>query len=422
MILESAAKPWGGRSSTMAIGKLNNVAIIGAGIAGLSLALFLKRHGITVTVYDMRVAGQLPYSGPLALTPNGLRAAEAIGVYSRLRPHGTDSRYVTTMSNDHKLVDQREIGNAETYGYDALRIYRQATIDVLTQMAVEAGIEVCYERKFSHVESETEKDVTVAFAGGELATHDLVVGADGIYSSVRKYLHPEVKPTYTGRIAVAALAPTSSVQLPFPDYPIPTSVGSPFGHVILCPNGLHDPVCPVATGCLFPELEREGWTELGQDKQRLSEILRQQYDKWNPMIQGVMDAADPETLFMWPFYTVPHLDTWTSAKNRVVILGDAAHGLPPIGALGANLALEDAHSFGLLVACANEGKVSWRSAVQWWQQYRQDRMDRVASLTNALAKKRQQPDGPGNPAAQIKPDDTWVFELDVEKDVRQWLG
>jgi 2-polyprenyl-6-methoxyphenol hydroxylase-like FAD-dependent oxidoreductase len=67
---------------------------------------------------------------------------------------------------------------------------------------------------------------------------------------------------------------------------------------------------------------------------------------------------------MWPFYSVPKLETWKSAKSRVVILGDAAHGLPPIGALDANLAFEDVHSLGLVISCADDGQAEWSSCLK----------------------------------------------------------
>ena len=409
----------------MAIDKFDNIAIIGAGLAGLALAVFLKQQGIDSTVYDLRPAHRLPYSGPLALTPNGLRAADAFGLFERMKPHGTLCRHVTTMSNEHELLDQREVGNADKYGYDALRIYRQAVIDVLTDMVAEAGVRVVYEKTFSHVVAETDRDVTIAFADGAHATHDLVVGADGIYSAVRKHLFPDVKNTYFGRVAIAALAPTAAVHVPYPDYPLPASIQGPHGHIILAPLSARDPVCPVATGYPIPELDRQGWVDLEKNRPRLLAILRHQYGQWNPMVQGALDAVQPETLFMWPFYSVPKLETWKSAQGRVVILGDAAHGLPPIGALGANLAFEDVHALGLVIACANDGHAEWSACVQWWQEYRQARMDGVKELTNALAKRRQLGNGDqngGQNAGQKAPlDDSWVFNLDIEEDVRQWI-
>ncbi|MCJ1319471.1 hypothetical protein MMC15_004807 [Xylographa vitiligo] len=403
----------------MTIEKFNNVAIVGAGLAGLTLAVVLKQQNIHCTVYESRPEGPLPWSGPLTLTPNGLRVADALGLYGRLRSHGSDSRYATSMSIDYKVMGKREIGNVEKYGYDALRIYRHSTIEALVQAAQDLEIPIRYGRKFAHVVSESEQGVTIAFADGEQNTFDLVVGADGLHSKVRKHLFPDVKPIYTGRIAVAALAPTSAVASA--DYPLPFSVSGRAGHVILCPNGPEDPVCPVATGCMFDELDREGWERLGSDKDRLCSILRQNYDQWNPVVQSAIDAADEDTLLMWPFYYISPLSTWMSKKGRIVIFGDAAHALPPIGALGANLALEDAYSLGLLLSGVNKGKAQWATALSWWEQYRRARLEKVTSLTDALAKKRQQGSGPGQPGAQLNTEDAWVFELDVARDIGEFF-
>ncbi|GAB7352925.1 hypothetical protein MBLNU459_g3507t1 [Dothideomycetes sp. NU459] len=405
----------------MSIEEFSNVAIVGAGIAGLTLAVVLKQQNIHCIVYESRPEGPLPFSGPLTLTPNGLRVADAVGLYERLRLHGSDSRYATSMSTDYKLMGKREIGNVEKYGYDALRIYRHSTIEALVQAAHDLEIPIHYGRKFARVVSESEQGVTIAFADGAQYTFDLVVGADGLHSKVRKHMFPEIKPTYTGRIAVAALAATSAIRLPSTDYPLPSSVSGKAGHVILCPNGPNDPICPVATGCTFDELDREGWERLGSDKDRLRGLLRQNYDQWNEVVQSAIDAADEDTLLMWPFYYVLPLPTWKSEQGRIVIFGDAAHALPPIGALGANLALEDAHSLGLLLGGVNQGKAQWAVGLSWWEQYRQARLEKVTSLTDSLAKKRQQGSGPGQPATQPNTEDAWVFELDVAKDIEEFF-
>ncbi|KAH8658382.1 hypothetical protein BX600DRAFT_514874 [Xylariales sp. PMI_506] len=404
----------------MTVDTFNNVGIVGAGIAGLALAVVLKQQKIHCTVFESRPEGPLPFSGPLTLTPNGLRVAEALGLYERLRSHGSDSRYATNLSIEYKLMGRREVGNADKYGYDALRIYRHSTIEALLQAAHDLGIPIRYSSKFSHVLSETDAGATIEFADGEQATFDLVVGADGLHSKVRKYILPDVKPTYTGRIAVAALASSSAV--PLCDYPLPFSVSGKAGHVILCPNSPDDPICPVATGCMFEELDREGWEQLGSDKPRLRSILRQNYDQWNKVVQSAIDAADEDTLLMWPFYFISPLPTWRSEKGRVVIFGDAAHALPPIGALGANLALEDAYSLGLLLGGVNHGKTQWAAGLDWWQKYRRARLDQVTSLTDALAKKRQQQQGSGGPATELNTEDAWVFELDVAKDIGDFFS
>lgn len=291
-------------------------------------------------------------------------------------------------------------------------------------MCEEANIPVVYEKKYTNVVSETDRDVTIAFEDGEQKTHDLLVGADGIHSVVRKYLYPDHKNTYAGRVAIAALAPSSSIKKPYENYPLPASINGPHGHIIIHPLGSDDSVCPVATTHPMPELDKQGWAELEKDTPRLIELLRHQYDKWNPMVQGALDAIDPDTLFMWPFYSVPKLPTWKSSNSRVVIFGDSAHGVPPIGALGANLAFEDAQSLGSVIACANQGQTSWESGLQWWQDYRMARMQDVTDLTMALAKRRQMNGDQSADAVAMRKnplDDSFVFKLDIEKDVREWV-
>ena len=149
------------------------------------------------------------------------------------------------------------------------------------------------------------------------------------------------------------------------------------GHIILALAKLSDGICPVAAQHNLPELDREGREALENDKPRLIEMVKHQDEKWNLMVQSALDAVDRDMLNIWPFYSVPPLDTWKSTKSRVVILGYAAHGLPPVGALDANLAFEDVQSLVLALACVNEGHIGWRDCLEWWQEDRQTRIKGV---------------------------------------------
>jgi len=397
---------------------LNNVAIIGAGLAGLGLSLFLKQHNIHSTIYELRPAA-VTSAGAVMLAPNALRSLDAISVYARIAPQGYHFRDLTFRNNAHEYLDAYEMGNAERYGYDALRIYRQALLDAHKAAIAAAGIPIVYGKRFSHIVSESaEEGITFAFTDGEQYTVDLLVGADGIHSSVRKFLDPDVAPAFSGVMAIMCALPTAAVKLPFEPYPTPISIHGAGGAWVMAPQ---NPAGSELLGGIQYRTharDRAEWEALGRDKAQLMAMVREQYEKWNLMVQSAMDAVKPEDLSIWAFHTVPKLRTWSSSPGKMVLLGDAAHAISPAAGQGVNQAFEDAHALALVMAAANEGRVEWRRGLDWWQAYKQARIDRVNALTDEMNKRRV-PNWDPKGAETI--DSSWMFGVQIAEDVRKWV-
>ena len=307
---------------------LNEVTIIGAGLSGLSLSLFLHKHGISSTIYEIRPKDTTS-AGAIMLAPNALRSLDAMGAYERVKDNGFSFRDLTFVTNEDKYLDAYEMGNKDKYGYDAFRVYRQVILDATRAMVEEAGIPVFYEKKFSRIVKEGEDGVTIAFSDGEEKKCELLIGADGIHSSVRKYIYPDLKPEFSNVLAVTCHIPTDKVKFPRSNYPMPVSIHGEHGAFVLAPQNPDGSEVLGGIQHRTYERTREGWDELWNDKQKLYSIMKENYDSWNPMVQSAMDAVPLNTLSIWSFYTVPKLDNWRSKGRRVVILGDAAHAIPP---------------------------------------------------------------------------------------------
>jgi 2-polyprenyl-6-methoxyphenol hydroxylase-like FAD-dependent oxidoreductase len=306
----------------------HGIAIIGAGLGGLSLALFLHRSNIKCTIYELRPPSAIS-TGAILLSPNALRSLDAIGAYSRIQKQGYHFQKITFNTNDHKYMDTYEMGNVEKYGYDAFRIYRQPLLQELRAMVAEAGVEIVYEKKFLHVVSDSDAGVTFAFADGEEKTVDLLIGADGIYSTVRKYLYPDIKPTFSGVMSVFCAIPTAAIKLPFENYPMPVSIHGPGGAFAIVPQLPDESESLGVIQYRTHERTREEWGELERDKEGLLRMMRENYDSWNEIVKSAMDNAWKDTLSIWAYYVVPKLETWKSETAKVVMLGDAAHAIPP---------------------------------------------------------------------------------------------
>lgn len=384
----------------------------------MTVALFLNKDGVKTTIYESR-SSNANSPGALMLSPNALRTLDAIGVYERIRTKGYNFQTLTFNNDKHKFLDAYYMGSEKKYGYDALRIYRQVLLDELHSMVKEAGIEIQYETKFDHVVSESDSSITFALADGEERTVDLLIGADGIHSRVRRYMLPDIKPAYQGVMEITAHIATNKVKLPFDHYPMPVSIHSKTAGFVMAPQDEDGSSLLCGTQYRYPEQTREGWDALWSDKEKLLSLMKETYDDWDPMVQSAMDAIPLDSLSIWAFHSVPTLPTWRSEKGRVIILGDAAHAIPPAAGQGVNQAFEDAQSLTLLMAAvAREPERDWRQALDWWQQYRQGRLERVTDLTNEMSKRRL----PGWSGAGGKSiDSSWLFNVRVEEDVKRYL-
>jgi 2-polyprenyl-6-methoxyphenol hydroxylase-like FAD-dependent oxidoreductase len=133
----------------------NTVAIIGAGLSGLSLALALHQQGISCTLYESRAA-PLDIGGAIMLSPNALKILDSLGVYGRVRPLGFEFESLFFRSENDRPVDTFEFGSKDSYGYKALRVYRFELISVLLEMLLEAGVKVEYGKKFVRMVGENQ--------------------------------------------------------------------------------------------------------------------------------------------------------------------------------------------------------------------------------------------------------------------------
>lgn len=403
------------------------VAIIGAGLSGLTLALALHQQNIPCTIYESREAS-LDIGGAIMLSPNALKILDALGVYKNISPLGYHFEKLYFRSEDDKPVDDFDFGSHGKHGYKALRVYRYELINVLVSMVREAGIPIEYQRKFDHVVSESSTRVTWAFTDGSKASAKLLVGADGIHSLVRKHLYPDLTPKFTNMVGVTAAVPRAQLQEE-PNYPLPVTIMNPkHGAFVIAPQ-LADgsEVLIGKQKRLQNEYDRAGWDELMNNKAWCVDFLREGSADFPPIVANAVSNIPLKGINLWPFYLVPKLDTW--AKGRVVILGDAAHAIPPTAGQGVNQAFEDVYTFAGIVAKVQQKKQSeddtedaaWiTKALKNWQLGRQARVDKVLELNDKLNKRRL-PDAAQ--AGDLEPFDLdWLYGIDFDQMIAEWAA
>ena len=405
------------------------VAIIGAGLSGLSFALALHKFGIASTIWEVR-SNNFVQGGAIMLSPNALRILDAIGVYERIRNKGFHFETLTFKDEHDQTTDVYYFGHEHLYGYKAFRVYRQVLIDELKLMLKERGIQVKYETKFTHIVAETSETVDFAFADGSMSTASLLIGADGIHSTLRKAMYPTVKPKYLGFVGMTSAIQTSKLRFPGndPNYPLPVAIAAKPGAFVIAPQDVNGSEVLIGTQGAFPEQDREGWINLQADKDEVVRIFSRNAESWPELVQSAIENIDKDTINTWPYYAVPRLEKWSSSAGKVIILGDAAHAVPPTTGQGVNQAFEDVWMLALLLKDLGAG-VDLEKALEFWQGWRQQRVDRILALTKAMNNKRlpliEQQKLPEGEVWSGGVEDTeqmgWLYEPDLEVVVAKWV-
>ncbi|KAL4799545.1 hypothetical protein BDV19DRAFT_400778 [Aspergillus venezuelensis] len=404
------------------------VSIIGAGLSGLTLALALHQQGIPCTLYEMRSA-PLDIGGAVMLSPNALRILDSLGVYARIKSKGYNFENLYFRTKDNKPADSYEFGGEQKYGYAALRIYRNVLITELSAMVADAGIEIKYHKKFTRVTEETASSVTCEFSDGTTATSTVLVGADGIHSKVRKYMYPSLEPMFTKSMGVSAAVPTMQLQLEtvHPEgYNLPVTImNKTHGAFVMALQQPDGRETFIGRQKRAPELDRAGWDALLNDKKWCVDYLREGISSFPAIAQNAVSTINTDTINIWPFYVVPKLDQWASEFQRVVMLGDAAHAIPPTAGQGINQAFEDVLTFAVVLGRCGGDNLDLARGLRVWQRGRQKRIDRVLEL-NAQIDKRRLPKVTGA-GGEVEVDDEpfelrWLYAPDFGDMVEGWLN
>lgn len=355
------------------------------------------------------------------LSPNALKVLNALGVYERVRSKGYNFETLEFKDGSGKLLETYEFGGQQKYGYSALRIYRHVLINEILGMLTEKGINIMFGKKFTRIVDETETGVTWEFEDGTTRSADILVGADGIHSTVRRYLYTELRTTFTHMAGITAAVPTEQLKLPA-GYHIPVTIMTPRGAFVIAPQQVDGSEVLIGKQKrIGEEFDKAGWDHFLGDKDALVEFLQEGAENFPDFVQNAVSHINHDKMNVWPFYIVPKLEKWASEKRRVIILGDAAHAIPPSAGQGINQAFEDVYIFALLLGQSD--KVKMQAALDFWQKYRQERIDKIMLLNNQIDLRRMPPaerDKMG--LGEMEEFDLgWLYLPDFKHDVERWV-
>ncbi len=339
-----------------------NIGIAGGGIGGLTAAIALRQQGHAVTVYEQS-AKYMRVGADINLTPNAVLALDGLGVGEAARRTGARPTFRISRDWDTGKETSRlpmSMAAEERYGAPQLTIHRA---DLLSALADAFPFDnVKFSKRLRALEQSNSR-VTLFFEDGSSATHDLVIGADGIHSRVRAALFGEESPRFTGVVSFRSVVPTTSVQH-VPEIEAFTKWWgpNPQSQIVTFPLNLgRDTFVFATTG--QPSWHEESWTSEGDVRE-----LRAFYKDFHPDARALLDAC--KSVLKSALYERDPLPEWT--KGRVALLGDACHPMLPFMAQGAGMAIEDGVVLGRCLSGENP-----EAELKRYEQARQDRTARI---------------------------------------------
>ena len=161
-------------------------------------------------------------------------------------------------------------------------------------------------------------------------------------------------------------------------------------------------------------------------------MLRENRDDWPDIAQSALKGTPVQNMGIWPFYGIPKLETWASPQGRVVIVGDAAHAIPPTAGQGVNQAFEDIDMLALLLSKLS-ASAPLAKVLGFWQMYRQERVDKALDPTNQMNANRLPPVEQAKlPSGAIWSDEgltrgeggqlRWLYQPELHQDVEHWFA
>ena len=351
-------------------------------------------------IYESRHPDSEVLKSGIILTPNGLWVLDRLGVFTRIKDRRCKSTHRTFKNDKDETIRKTLIANESVYGYTNHRIWRKVLLDEMRKMLAEKSIQINYDSKFNGIVSDTSGGVTFRI-NDDNKRASLLIGSDGIYSSVRNHIAPGIKPEYTGTVGVMAHIKRASVDWPCEDYERNATIqGKPVA-LFFIPEDPQAEDIMIGMQVQYPEQSRDDLEKLQGDHDKLVEFYRKGYDEWGPTARSIIDRVteNKETLYVWPYLKIPKLPRWYRGTGRVIILADGAHAMPPSSGQGVNQALEDTYSLTLLLTSdprmngardgvsADRGKsdnTRLLKLLSLWQDMRQRRVDAIFEwATNA---------------------------------------
>jgi 2-polyprenyl-6-methoxyphenol hydroxylase-like FAD-dependent oxidoreductase len=362
--------------------------IIGAGIAGPVTAIFLKRAGFDVQLFEA-----WPYAtgigGGLQIAPNGMHVLAEIGLADEMIRAGSVCESFDFVTQTGGRIASINRNMKQRFGLPAVNMCRSMLMEALVNKAWCESAELHFEKRLARIEDRADQPVVVHFTDGSQAEGDFVIGADGVHSAVRRHVLPDgPQPFDTGLVNFGGFIPRSLIE----DCGTSQRIVATFGRSGFFGYGFGSP--DPETGAIWWSTQPSDGVNAAAFRAMGQEAMRRHlldfHAGWHAPIPSILEAAD--NILVTDTLDVATLPTWS--RGRTLLIGDAAHATSPHAGQGASLALEDAMRLGSLMAQGQELR-------QTFQAFEVERRPRAEKIV-AIARRN------GNGKHAFSPTGAWV--------------
>lgn len=384
------------------------MAIIGGGIGGQAAAAFFSRAGVPSVIYEQTTELKEVGAG-LVLTPNAVRLLRRLGAMDRLagRAVPLDIGWEFRRWHDGMVLSAEDLASSceRLYGERTYTVHRADLADAIGA-AVPPGT-VRLGKRCTSVTRKNGRPSVVTFSDGTCVEADVVIGADGVHSTVRTTVTEPLPAKYSGICAFRAVLPAEHAPA-FARRRARTIWIGPGRHLVHYPMRGETAINLVAWAPAV-DYTVESWSATAT----MEELLAGFAD-WNPLLRDLIQAAG--TPGRWALLDREPLIRWSRAT--VTLLGDAAHPMFPFFAQGGAQAIEDA---AVLARCLAEDISDPARALRRYESLRIPRTTRLQRLSHARAQINHLPDGPEQQTrdASLTVDNPlvtsgWIYSYDAE--------
>ncbi|NTF07303.1 NAD(P)-binding protein [Agrobacterium rubi] len=339
---------------------VTSVAIIGAGIAGLTAALSFARYGVRCDIIERSPRLEEVGAG-LQMSPNAARILAALDVLPQIEQSWLEPETVDLASglSLKRLVSlpMRQVARSR---WDApYGVLHRATLQQALLTAVQQN-PLCTLHLGIQLDAVTKAEIAARIS----QDHDLIVGADGVWSSARHAVPGSPEASFSGNVAWRFTVAKGDVADFLKSQSVTAFLG-PSGHLVAYPlaetGGFN--VVAIAAGA------NPGATWQAQAQGNQQTLLMKQFSRWNSAFMPMFESASKPTF--WPLFQAGK-GAWHNGVDTVLI-GDAAHAMMPFAAQGAAMAIENAFELATFV----NRDVTLPEALSQFQAHRLPRIDRA---------------------------------------------
>jgi 6-hydroxynicotinate 3-monooxygenase len=363
------------------------IAIIGAGIAGLTAAATLRKIGLAAEIYEQAQAFARIGAG-IQMNPNAMKVLRGLGLETHIRRVGFapeagynrvwDTGEVTYLHPMGAQIEQR-------FGAPDISLHRAELHAAL--LSINPPDIIHFDKKLVGLDRNKAARLALTFADGSQAHADAVIGADGVHSTVLDILFGAGDPRFTGQVAYRAIYRSERLGTEIDDR---VKWWGRDRHIVSYKVDPRRDELYFIASTPEPGFRIESWSARGD----LGE-LRAAFVGFHPQARIILDAC-PEVR-KWALVERDPLPCWT--EDRIVLIGDACHPMLPYMAQGAGSSMEDAV---VLARCLAGVELEGFDAA--FRRFERNRKDRTSRIQLGA---RQ------NVWMRTAPDSAWLYDYDA---------